>query len=158
MVEKNAVDLRIRLLEYRKLQITFGLYNSIHRQSLMVGIVVYLISTTITFTYYLIGNFDELNVIMTVACALLSISNGMQVTVGFGYAGRVCSVSQSVNEKVDWIVRKNWRGRGSWAKKFWISCPTLKIQLFSTNFFDVATSLIFNQFCVDQTISLVLLQ
>ncbi len=94
---------------------------------------------------------------MLIACALLATSNGMQIAVGFGYAGRIYSVSQSVNKKVDLIVRRNWSGRGSWARKFWMSCPLLKIQLFSTNFIDLSTSLIFNQFCVDTTISLILL-
>ncbi len=124
----------------------------------MVGIVLLTLSATITFTYMFIGNFNELNIIMIIACALLAVSNGMQVTVGFGFAGRVYSVSQSVNKKVNWIVCQNWKGRGAWGRKFWISCPTLKIQIFSTNFIDVSTSLNFNQFCVDQTVSLILLQ
>ncbi len=154
MAQKSAV----RLLEYRQLQITFGLYNSIHRKTLMVGVTECLLSTTITFTYMLIANLNELNVIIIIACTLLSISNGMQVLVGFGYAGRLYSVSQSVNKNIELIIRKNWKGRGSWARKFWASCPTMKIQLFSTNFIDVATSLIFNQFCIDTTINLILLQ
>ncbi len=157
MVENSTANLKVRLLEYRKLQITFGLYNLIHRKTLMVGIMVFLL-TTITFTYMLIGNFNELNVIMIIAFALVASSNGIQITVGFGFAGRIYSVSQSVNKNVDWIVRKNWRRRGSWARKFWISCPTLKIQIFSTNFIDVSTSLNLNQFCVDKTISLILLE
>lgn len=123
----------------------------------MVGITLITLSITIIFTYLWIGNFHELNLFMLCTCVLLTVSDGSQITVGFGFAGRIHSLSRSLNRNIDWIVRKNCSGRVSWVRKFWSSCPIMKVEFFATNFFDMSTSLNLNKFCVDQTINLVLL-
>lgn len=142
---------------YREIQLLTNLYNDIHRNSCMIGIVVVSITGYVTFTYMLIGNYRELPSVMMITCGLITFSCNAEILLAFQLPTQVYTKSIAIYSNVskrllvDGVIAKKWK------IMVWKSCPIIKIDFFG-NYFDGTTSLVIMQFCMESTISLILLK
>lgn len=145
------------LLTYRQIQVLSNIYNVTHRYSCMVGIVVVTIMTLVTFNYMSLGCFRELHPVMLIACVLLTVNAYAQILVTFQLPTQVFKTSYGLHRIVHNKLLRSTCSSRTWMRRFWMSCPILKIEFFG-NFFDVVTSLVCSKFCIDSTINLLLLK
>lgn len=149
----NPENLKI----YRELQMLTNLYNITHRSSCMVGIVLLSIMACITYTFSWVGNFRELHPANTITSMVLANAVSTQILVVFRISADVFKTSCHVHKQIRGQLANGRCGNGKWLRKFWKSCPLLKVEFFG-NYFDRTTPLVILQFCVNQTVSLILLK
>lgn len=145
-----------RLSMYREIQILVDLYNCTHRYTCTFGVILLGVLSIITFSFLVVGNFRELTSIMLLFGSLGVMAGNFHILLSYGNAADVNKYSRSIYERIEHNLRGRTGKHGKWIKRAWRSCPTFKVQ-FLGNYFEDTTPLVFLQFCVDQTTSLILL-
>ncbi|CAL8127975.1 unnamed protein product [Orchesella dallaii] len=158
---KNGTLLKKQTLAFRELQLMSIVYRDIYSKFFLV---VLMISCTImqvvclynTVTVFAKGGYKDesfqigLNLVYF-WCTFLAI---FIIVVMFGILADVYCVARNVHEEISGTVDLK---RSKWFVRFLKSCPVLRIYLGGSNFLDEMTPLTCEDFAIDQTVSLLLL-
>lgn len=84
---------------YGEIELLTNLYNDIHRNTCMIGIVLVFITGYLTFTCVLIGYNRELPSVMMITCGLITLSCNAEILLAFQlptqvYTTRNCCLQQ----------------------------------------------------------------
>jgi len=161
-----AIESHLKL--YRQIQLLAGQYNFAHRGKLIVGVTSGISFGFIAYTYLLLAHFNHLEFTAIGFCAAGSFCGMILTVVAVRFPASVyrkCTEAQHHTKVLTSAFvclptcqtfqaqRKN--KFISWLKKYQASCPAIKIRI-GDNFFDSFTPLVILQFCINQTIALIL--
>ncbi|CAL8117884.1 unnamed protein product [Orchesella dallaii] len=106
--------------------------------------------------HYLLGiNAMTMSYVKWLHFILIAANASLCDVIVFGSAGRVYVTSRDTIRR---IQRKPQVQETLWAKRFFRSCPPLKVQLGHVNFFDQLSPLMFVDFSINQIVNLLLVK
>ncbi len=145
------------LNELREIHLLTTMYNNGMRSIFFVALlgtgiaqiipVVVLIRTT------------SLSFVITIFFVSLAIQASLIILIVYGFAGNVHTVSKVSLAKLEQVVRSGNFGRFNqrYLERFLSSCQILKIKFGMSNFIEKSTPPIFQLFCIERCIDLLLL-
>lgn len=146
------------IYRFRSIQIMLAVYRIIAAKYVLLNHLItggtYMISMLYVFvavaTYP--GNLDDLPWLILVFSVWILCSQTMLIMTAYHYFGEVYGLSSENLAR----LKKSKKARE--IQRFLASCPPLRVYFGGFNFFDSTTSLVFQQFLVDRTVDLLLIQ
>lgn len=101
----------------------------------------------------------SLSFVITIFFVSLAIQASLIILIVYGFAGNVHTVSKVSLAKLEQVVRSGNFGRFNqrYLERFLSSCQILKIKFGMSNFIEKSTPPIFQLFCIERCIDLLLL-
>lgn len=152
-------------LIYREIQLLFQCYNEISKGLLMPTIILYNILSLCVSSYPLISEYDKMESIFTFFFLInILVVAIMVLFTCLGLPGEVYKTGKElvggvgIEANVDYLRNRVGCCREvRIVKKFWKSCPNVKIFFFSSSFFERCTQLSILDFAINITVNLILL-
>jgi hypothetical protein len=139
--------------KYRQLQVINIVFNEIFRRDFFAIVMVGSVLTMVSSGFFLITSYHVHQLVLMIL-AFITFMEYCIISMIFIVASNVWTESESIR----WAWRKNDRFSNSpVARRVGGSFRNLKIEIGRTNFVERNTPFVFLSFCIEQTISLVLL-
>jgi hypothetical protein len=140
--------------KYRQLQILNDRFNKIYSRDFFATVMASVVPIIVSSGYFLITTY-HVNPIILIFGAFVTAMEYTVIMIIFIMSSRVWNGSAEVK----WTWRKNPRLTSlRIARRYGTSLRNLRINIGTSNFVERNTPFVFFSFCIDQTISLVLLQ
>jgi hypothetical protein len=146
-------DYKKTMGKYRELQLLNIMFNEIYSREYFTIVMVAIITTMVPTGYFVVTSY-HINQIIWIGVFLLTVLEYVVITTVFVMSSKVWN--GSVNFRDAW--RRNMRlSSRPLTRRYGASLQNLKIKMGSSNFVERNTPFVFVSFCVQQTVSLVLL-
>jgi hypothetical protein len=140
--------------KYRQLQVINIVFNDIFRRDFFATVMIGAVLTIVSCGFFLLTSFHHVHPFVLIILAFTTLMEYCITFTIFVVASNVWTESESIR----WAWRKNERfSKSPVAKRVGESFRNLKIEIGRTNFVERNTPFVFLSFCIEQTISLVLL-
>jgi hypothetical protein len=146
-------DYKKTMAKYRQLQLLNNMFNEIYSRNYF-GVVMTAFIMILVPTGYLVVTSYNINQIMWISVFLLNAVEYVIVVTIFVMSSKIWN--GSVNFRDAWRTNMRLSSRPL-TRRYGASLQNLKIKIGSSNFVERNTPFVFVSFCVEQTISLVLL-
>lgn len=154
---KNSRELGTYARIYSGLQLLLTLFNSMNQAGIMNVITVTIVFIQVIGLYVIITMYDAIDKVMLMIFLIGFVNSILCVFVMLGQASRVYPASVTAIKKFQKCIALSKSGRNGMLKKIVRHWRPMKVQFFSSNFFDQLTPLVIEHFCIDTTISLMIL-
>ncbi|CAL8097968.1 unnamed protein product [Orchesella dallaii] len=154
---------RKQLLVYREVQLLIEIFNDIHKNFMMGFIIFSVIITTIVSANLLVLSNTTLDFGAILVIGPIFLNTLITMGVSFRVPAAIFSLSKDTliwtrSNVLSRIPREKDKAFYNWAKIYWRSFPSFKIQFFAANYFEKRTPLVIMDFCFIQVINLALLR
>jgi hypothetical protein len=140
--------------KYRQLQVINIVFNEIFRRDFFATVMVGTVLMIVSCGFFLITSFHHVHPFVLIILAFTTFMGYCIVFTIFVVASNVWTESEGIR----WAWRKNNRfSKSPLARRLGKSFRNMKIEIGRTNFVERNTPFVFLSFCIEQTISLVLL-
>jgi hypothetical protein len=152
---RRALSDTNRLLrKYRQLQVINNVFNEIFRTDFFAIVMVGVALTMVLTGSFLLTSYHHVHQLVLIILAFTTFIEYCVIITIFIFASNVWTES----DRFQWAWRKNDTfSKSRVAKKVGKSLRSLKIEIGSRNFVERNTPFVYLSFCIEQTISLVLL-
>lgn len=133
------------------------LYNSINDAGIMNVFVVAVLHVQVPSFYVLIGMKDSIHHAIGILLSPSFVNTVLVTLIVFGKASQVYPLSVKVSQSCIQIITSMQIENSRSFRKVVKSWAKMKIRFFGNNYFDQLTPLVFEQFCFDTTITLLLI-
>jgi hypothetical protein len=139
---------------YRQLQVINIVFNEIFRRDFFATVMVGAVLTIVSCGFFLLTSYHHVHPFVLIILAFTTFMEYCIIFTIFVVASNVWTVSESIR----WAWRKNDRfSKSPVARRVGKSFRNMKIEIGRMNFVERNTPFVFIAFCIEQTISLVLL-
>lgn len=138
-------------LMYRNIQYICKLYNEFHKKCVIMGFIIYMPACVSVCVYLVAGRWNELDFMSLLMFSNYAQAASVTIMLVFQYAVKVYVVSESIK----FNVPRGYRNVAL-VKRYWKSFQVVKVNFFSSNFFESTTPMVIMDFAVSQAINLVL--
>jgi hypothetical protein len=149
----KSIDYTKTLKKYKQLQLLNIMFNEIYRSNFFAMVMVSSTMIMIPSGYLLITSY-HINQMILLALLFITIMEYAIFTTMFTMASKVWN--SSVKFRYAWRTNKRLGFRPI-PRRYGASLQNLQIKIGSTNFFERNTPFIFLSFCIEQTVTLLLL-
>jgi hypothetical protein len=140
--------------KYRQLQVINIVFNEIFRRDFFATVMLGAVLTIVSSGFFLLTSYHHVHPFILIILAFTTFMEYCVILTIFVVASNVWKESESIR----WAWRKNDRfSKSPLVRRVGKSFRNLKIEIGRTNFVERNTPFVFLSFCVEQTISLVLL-
>jgi hypothetical protein len=146
-------DYKKTMGKYRQLQLLNIMFNEIYSKKYFGVVMAAIIMILVPTGYFVVTSF-HINQIMWISVFLITVVEYVIITTIFVMSSKIWN--SSVNFRDAWRTNMRLSSRPL-TRRYGASLQNLKIKIGSSNFVERNTPFVFVSFCVEQTISLVLL-
>jgi F0F1-type ATP synthase assembly protein I len=140
--------------KYRQLQVINIVFNEIFRRDFFAAVMVGAVLTIVSCGFFLLTSYHHVHPFVLIILAFTTFMAYCIIFTIFVVASKVWTESESIT----WAWRKNHGfSKSPLARRVGKSFRNMKIEIGRTNFVERNTPFVFVSFCIEQTISLVLL-
>jgi hypothetical protein len=149
----KCIDYTKTLKKYKQLQLLNIMFNEIYRNNFFAMVMVSSTMIMIPSGYLLITSY-HINQMILFALLFITVMEYAIFTTMFTMASKVWN--SSVKFRYAWRTN-TWLGSRPIPRRYRASLQNLQIKIGSSNFFEKNTPFIFLSFCIEQTVTLLLL-
>jgi hypothetical protein len=140
--------------KYRQLQVINIVFNEVFRSNFFATVMVGTVLIIVSCGFFLVTSFHHLHPFVLLILAFTTFIEYCLIFTIYVVASKVWTESECIR----WAWRKNDRfSKSPLARRVGKSFRNMKIEIGRTNFVERNTPFVFVSFCIEQTISLVLL-
>jgi hypothetical protein len=150
---KNGSNFDVILRKYKQLQVIIIIFNEIYEGAFFQKVMAFASLSVISTGYFILTTYHVHPLVLPVG-AFITLAQYFTVFIVFDFASKVWTTSVAFNSA--W--RRNPQlSQRPLTRKYGISMQILKVKIGSNNFVERNTPFAFVSFCIEQTVSLVLL-